>query len=138
MNGIIKKHIRNQIVEAKKARRDGLEFKPKYVICIDPEKDPYVMQEGAWRDKEFIQVVNEGTSFGIYFISITSEFDRIATASFNRYILGILPGEDANSDKAFRNLTGDFVQVSNTVKPSENFKFKMATDNLVSLMPWER
>lgn len=138
MVGIMKEIIKTNIEENKKSIREGEKVKTKYIIVVDPEKDPYVTQENDWKDKEFKQIVNEGMSYGIFFVTITSSFDKIASSDMNRYIIGINAGPEAKYNKDFKNSEPGFTQLSNIVNTTESFKFKMPTDNLVTLMPWER
>lgn len=138
MIGIMKEIIKTNISESKKAIREGEKVDVKYIIAVDPEKDPYVTQENDWKNKEFKQIVNEGMTYGIFFITITSSFEKIASSDINRYLIGINAGPEAKYNKQFKNPEPGFTQLANIINTEESFKFKLPTDNLVTLMPWER
>lgn len=136
--GLIKQLLESMMDEHRKLKREQKKYNQKFIIVIDPEKDSNVMQDNDWKDKGFAAVVNEASSYGIFLITITSNFPRVSDTLFNKYWIGIQPGPDASMEKAFKKLESSLTMCANVSNPTENFKFKLPTDRVQVLMPWER
>ena len=73
-------------------------------------------------------MVNEAMEWGVYLITITSDYMGIAEREWNRYIVAREPGTDAQTDKVLKKLKEPFSAVKDVVTLSNSYTLKMPVE----------
>ena len=137
LNSLFTQILQAQVDSAREDKRNGILPSRKYLILIEPERDQYIMPERLWTGREFSQMLNEGASYGVHTIVITSKSYRMADLDIFGWKIGKSVGEEASSEKMYRGLEKGVTKVNDMVDISKSRKILMPTEQKDKKFVWE-